>query len=506
MHLDISLDSFDPRNHHLRVPHEQGHILVDAALNLQTAILLHRLQTLAADIFGNNWGPPDKLPGGFKITWDGVKKTLTIGAGRYYVAGLLCENDLALDYTKQDDYPYPEMLPADVPFLVYLDVWERVLTELTHSELRDIGLENIPGYCRTKLIWQVRAKQIPLASAPLLIDESKTPRGSDELKKAIGESAPDKVGLLRAKSSENMQDYTTSVDPCGDDSSAQPYRGAENQYYRVEIHRSGKAFEIGGPANQEPTVCATFKWSRDNGSVAYPIDKDGWPDPDLLDEQKTDLPVTLRSAGYDDRTQLKLYDWLEYVDEITVLNPPVNANVHLVKRLFQIVEIDHFEPTKIKLRAREASDWILPKAPVGFNRRAFLRRWDQQPELNAEKDGPILSADESMQADDNALLVVAPGKIGAGPEYRDEWVELEDGVRVQFSAGSYRRGDYWRIPARAASGSVLWKFDDKGRPEFLAPTDTPHYYAALAIVGTLDTTDCRRVVAIDGGVVKVNPA
>ena len=34
------------------------------------------------------------------------------------------------------------------------------------------------------------------------------------------------------------------------------YRGAENQLYRVEIHRSGTAGQ------------ATFKWSRDNGSVA----------------------------------------------------------------------------------------------------------------------------------------------------------------------------------------------------------------------------------------------
>lgn len=34
------------------------------------------------------------------------------------------------------------------------------------------------------------------------------------------------------------------------------YRGVENQLYRVEIHRGGKA------------GLATFKWSRDNGSVA----------------------------------------------------------------------------------------------------------------------------------------------------------------------------------------------------------------------------------------------
>jgi hypothetical protein len=37
---------------------------------------------------------------------------------------------------------------------------------------------------------------------------------------------------------------------------ASKYSGAENQLYRVEMHRSGAAGE------------AKFKWSRDDGSVA----------------------------------------------------------------------------------------------------------------------------------------------------------------------------------------------------------------------------------------------
>ena len=35
------------------------------------------------------------------------------------------------------------------------------------------------------------------------------------------------------------------------------YRGKENQFYRIEIHHDGK--KAGHP---------TFKWSRDNGSIA----------------------------------------------------------------------------------------------------------------------------------------------------------------------------------------------------------------------------------------------
>src|SRR6185312_13274849 len=40
------------------------------------------------------------------------------------------------------------------------------------------------------------------------------------------------------------------------------YRGAENQLYRIQVHKGGSAGDPNG---------ATFKWSRENGSVAFPI-------------------------------------------------------------------------------------------------------------------------------------------------------------------------------------------------------------------------------------------
>ena len=35
----------------------------------------------------------------------------------------------------------------------------------------------------------------------------------------------------------------------------------------------------------------------------------------------------------------------------------------------------------------------------------------------------------------------------------NQWVELEDGIQIQFVAGQYRAGDYWLIPARTAEVS-----------------------------------------------------
>jgi hypothetical protein len=85
------------------------------------------------------------------------------------------------------------------------------------------------------------------------------------------------------------------------------------------------------------------------------------------------------------------------------------------------------------------------------------------------------------------------------------WIDLEDGVAVQFPASAieaqpneYRNGDYWLIPARTATGDVVWphqRVDDQ--PEARPPIGVQHRYAPLALAtmddnGTLVVdADCR---------------
>ncbi len=77
------------------------------------------------------------------------------------------------------------------------------------------------------------------------------------------------------------------------------------------------------------------------------------------------------------------------------------------------------------------------------------------------------------------------------------WIDLEDGIQVLFSEGSYRAGDYWLIPARTATAEVEW-------PPYDLPNDTPkpqpplgvkHHYCKLALLqvaaGTITVHDCR---------------
>lgn len=94
---DFSRDSFDPAQHFARVLTQQGRLQLDADANEQVSILLHYLRTLAADLIGPYGGPIDPQHYGFKIglTLDNQNKLadLSIGGGRYYVGGILVENE-----------------------------------------------------------------------------------------------------------------------------------------------------------------------------------------------------------------------------------------------------------------------------------------------------------------------------------------------------------------------------------------------------------------------------
>ncbi|NHB84417.1 hypothetical protein G7085_06860 [Tessaracoccus sp. HDW20] len=86
-----------------------------------------------------------------------------------------------------------------------------------------------------------------------------------------------------------------------------------------------------------------------------------------------------------------------------------------------------------------------------------LKRWDHKP-------------DDPNTSDAGALLV----KEASGAE--DAWIELEDGVSVQFPASvvdgepnEYRTGDYWMIPARTATGDVLWPVEEVDGCRFRVP-------------------------------------
>src|SRR5213082_464025 len=95
MKADLTRNTFHPFRHFSRVLMQQGRVQLDADWNEQASIFLHYLRALAVDLIGPHGGPADRL--GFKITprVQTDRRSLEIGFGRYYVDGILCENEVA---------------------------------------------------------------------------------------------------------------------------------------------------------------------------------------------------------------------------------------------------------------------------------------------------------------------------------------------------------------------------------------------------------------------------
>jgi Family of unknown function (DUF6519) len=95
MKADFTRNTFSPLKHFTRVLMQQGRVQLDADWNEQAAIQLRYLRALAADVIGEHGGPAAYW--GFAITelqlTPPVHADFRIGAGHYYVDGILCEVD-----------------------------------------------------------------------------------------------------------------------------------------------------------------------------------------------------------------------------------------------------------------------------------------------------------------------------------------------------------------------------------------------------------------------------
>jgi hypothetical protein len=97
---DFSRDSFDPARHFTRVLLQQGRVLTDADFNEQAAIQQHFLRAFVVDLVGRRW----RVGEGFAIG-GATAEDFTIGAGRFYLGGMACENADACRYRTQPAGP-----------------------------------------------------------------------------------------------------------------------------------------------------------------------------------------------------------------------------------------------------------------------------------------------------------------------------------------------------------------------------------------------------------------
>lgn len=224
------------------------------------------------------------------------------------------------------------------------------------------------------------------------------------------------------------------------------YARLDNQLYRVEIQQSGTIGAIQPP---------TYKWSRDNGSItAEWLELDG-------------NEIVIENAGRDDLLGFQENRWIELGHDDLDIAGETGPLVEVVGR-----RTDSEGRYRLEI---DAHGQLVPD-PATLNH-PKVRRWDH--DIGSS---PLLGG----------ITIAAPNTP----------VALEGGILVSFSAGTYRSGDYWMIPARTFIGDfigdILWPRDGAGNSLPQPPHGVARFFCRLAVIqvtatgGTQLLEDCRR--------------
>jgi hypothetical protein len=206
-------------------------------------------------------------------------------------------------------------------------------------------------------------------------------------------------------------------------------------------------------------------WSRDNGSVVFPI------------LSLAGGEATLAHLGRDDTTSLQVGDWVEPADDDSVLR---GSRMQVGGVDLPLLKVTAVDPVAFKVTLQAPGGETLPSySSENDDKHPLLRRWDHKAGEKAENVPEL--------AGDGALLIV-----------EDAWLALEAGVQVKFEKKlegktdhTYRVGDYWLIPARVATQDVEWP-GPKEAPKAVPPHGVQHHYAPLAIIKSDGAiVDCR---------------
>jgi hypothetical protein len=493
---DFSRRIFDADKHYAGVLHQQGRVWLDSDWNEDVFERLNLLREKTVDVVGF-CGVPE--PGAAFLIQPNPNATtpgdFLIGGGpgnlgRAYVNGVLCQMDAPTTYLTQPDLLVPPAIamPIDgsaLNAIVYLEVWQRLITALEDEALREVALGGPDTTARIKTIAQVRVAVVPqpsLVTCANALQFLPQPGGGTLTTLQPQVSLP--------------ADLCRLPDP-------NSFTGHQNRLYRVEIHEGGDPVNnlvgstsnslqaqlaqdaaagattlflaqaltaaqidavsrwgvititdntglsekevIASVANDGQSIALTqgltsafttannalvhgvarFKWSRDNASFAVQVTA-----------VSTDrLTLTLSSLGRDQATAFRQGDLVEICDDASELGP---ARGHLTNLQsdpdpdqLTVAIADPLPPSfQIPANQTAAPPASPPQSPPispspSADRHPILRRWDGQ-----------------------GIAQVAFSEIGT-PD-----MDLADGVQIQFGGANLLPGDYWQFTARSTDGSI----------------------------------------------------
>ena len=345
---DFTRQTFRGRNHYRGVLQQQGRVQLDADWNEQVLLQAHLDRLVAADTIGAS-GAPEHASGMAIVGADGKPPAqpvpaegLYISPGRYYVQGILCENEDLVLLGAQPDLPGVDLQGIDGSYTAFLDVWHEFITAAEQPTLREVALGGPDTATRTRTVWQVKLRP-------------------------AGQPLPPEIGSGRLRAQAESSGPVTS--PC-DALTGTGFRRLDNQLYRVEIR------DPSDPHKQGAAETATFVWSRENGSVTAR----------LLKRDGNDL--TLDSIGRDDRLSFD-QGWVEVTDSARVLRgePGFMGN------------ISHVQGDTVTV-----GSWSVHWGePHDLGDDAIVRRWESGPLPVKEDDWIGLESGVQMQFSDTGF-------------------------------------------------------------------------------------------------------
>lgn len=432
---EFSRLTFDHRRHFAATLSQQGRVGSDADWNEWVEQVLYRFRKETIDVIGA-CGRPEKHPG-FTVSVNGSgtpSPSVQLSAGRLYAGGMLAELEKAIDFMAQYDWPIPSSATWAALFpgvtypgldfktltqtgsqvdLFYVEVWLRHVTALIDEAERQESITDaapnppdwnatpeVGSYIReralggpdtcTRLQTVAQVKRWPVTDPTITTCEAACTVLSNSVHFKT-------LGALQV----NVPPTAPVTKPC-DEPQIGGYGGAENRFYRVEVHDPG------------PAGTGTFKWSFENGAFLVPV---------INFNALTVIPagtsINVRTIGNDQITKLKLNDWVEMCGEETELGMWRNPLAQLAADPIGLPD------GTWQVQLKGPASVIVPHAP-------FLRRWSG----NAQ-----------------TITLNTPFKLDAG-----------SGLSVTFFANTsgginpantyFRELDYWIWAARTLSRDI----------------------------------------------------
>jgi hypothetical protein len=303
---------------------------------------------------GQDYGNPQQVK-----TADPGTRTLTLAtsvSGGTPAAGSSLRRVTTYD-TQPDSYALLTDITAGKAgrYRVYLDVWERLITQLEDGTIREPALGDADTATRTKTVWQVRAKRVGDASAGGCADffDAAKP-GQTQWPPA----AP--TGTLRAD-----VDPGGTTSPCVLPPTA-GFTGLENQLYRVEVRVDKNSGALTGNID-DPDV--SFLWQRDNATIVVPVTSFGHV-------------TTVSSLGKDDLLGLADGQTVEALDDrLELAGRPGELFTITVDQELKQVTLDR-----------------APQVPLDPLAHPKLRRWDGQAAIQSPSSAqPWIPVEKGLQ-------------------------------------------------------------------------------------------------------------